>query len=122
VLNTSDRKQSYKGITNKCDYYDLTNGWYRFMGDAGSAIATSCIDMNHCGTRYPGWMKGSHPTEAEGTVNRTVCYNYYGRCCYWNNNIRVINCGGFYVYEFVKNTPGCYLRYCGNGTGRFAFL
>jgi hypothetical protein len=123
VLNTADRAQSYRGITNKCDRNDLTNGaWYRFMGDAGSAIATSCVPMNHCGTDAAGWMNGSHPTQAEGIVTRRVCYHWSSRCCIWNDNIRVRNCGGFYVYGLVKPTAGCSLRYCGEKGNEYSYI
>ena len=30
-------------------------------------------------------------------------------------NIRVRNCGAFFVYELQK-PPGCHFRYCGNGS------
>ena len=101
----------------RCDQYDLSKGWYRFTGSAGSQIATSCVPTYRCGTYAPGWMNGSHPTPAEGIVTRNVCYHWASQCCYLNNMIRVKNCGGFYVYE-LDQPPGCALRYCGsNGTG-----
>ncbi|KAK3754727.1 hypothetical protein QZH41_007046 [Actinostola sp. cb2023] len=100
----------------RCDRYDLSKGWYRFTGSAGSQIATSCVPTYRCGTYAPGWMNGSHPTPAEGIVTRNVCYHWASQCCYLNNMIRVKNCGGFYVYE-LDQPPGCALRYCGsNGT------
>ncbi|XP_031549138.1 uncharacterized protein LOC116286709 isoform X3 [Actinia tenebrosa] len=117
VLSSSDRAANYYGSSYYCDRNDITPGWYRFMGDAGTTIATSCVDRYHCGTYGPGWMQGSHPTQAEGIVTRTVCYHYHSwdsNCCFRNNTIRVKNCGGFYVYELVK-PPGCSYRYCGNG-------
>ena len=116
VLNTKDRSMSQpKGNILKCDKNDLTKGWYRFTGDAGSTMATKCVPKNYCGTHAPGWMSGPHPSQAEGIVTRKVCYNWNNKCCNWNNNIRVRNCGGFYVYELTK-TPVCSLRYCGSGS------
>ncbi|KAK3736078.1 hypothetical protein QZH41_006891 [Actinostola sp. cb2023] len=88
--------------------------WYRFTGAAGSAMSTKCVPGRHCGSHAPGWLSGSHPTQAEGMVTRKVCFTWGNNCCRWNNSIRVRNCGEFYVYELGK-TPLCNLRYCGNG-------
>ncbi|KXJ18042.1 oncoprotein-induced transcript 3 protein isoform X2 [Exaiptasia diaphana] len=100
---------------SRCDTQDLIKGWYRFEGEAGTSIATKCPDDMHCGTRATGWMKGNHPSQAEGIVTRKVCYNWAsGNCCYATNDIRVRNCGGFYVYELVK-PRNCLHGYCGNG-------
>ena len=47
----------------------------------------------------------------EGMVSRQVCFNWRD-CCQWKINIRIRNCGDFYVYEL--KAPGvCGLRYCG---------
>ena len=102
-----------RGNVLKCDQKDLTKGWYRFNGEAGSAMPTKCVPSNYCGAHAPGWMQGAHPTKAEGAVTRKVCYHWTNNCCQWSNNIRVRNCGDFYVYELDK-TPACSLRYCGN--------
>jgi len=118
TLNTRDRAQGVpRGNILKCDKNDLDKGWYRFSGEAGSAMPTSCVPKNRCGTHAPGWMQGSHPTRAQGIVSRKVCYHWSSKCCNWNNMIRVRNCGGFYVYELNK-TPACHLRYCGNARGK----
>ena len=114
TLNTRDRSMSVaRGNVLKCDKNDLTKGWYRFSGAAGSAMPTKCVAKNYCGTHAPGWMQGSHPTQAQGVVTRKVCYHWSSKCCNWSNNIRVRNCGGFYVY-YLDKTPVCHLRYCGN--------
>ena len=96
----------------RCDQADLSFGWYRFTGAAGDMMQTTCPKIYHCGTDFPGWMSGSHPTVAEGVVTRKVCYHKRSDCCNWYNNIKVKNCGFFYVYELQK-TPLCPLRYCG---------
>ena len=90
----------------------FTEGWYRFTGAAGVRMPTKCPAKRRCGTHAPGWLKGGHPTVAQGIVSRKVCYHWSSGCCQWSNNIRVRNCGAFYVYE-LKRTPGCSLRYCG---------
>ena len=113
MINTS----SYR-----CDRDDLVPGWYRFQGAAGDQMADKCVPTNYCGTQHPGWLNDTHPTVAEGVVTRKVCYDYwdyhwYGSndCCYLSNNIRVRNCGAFFVYELQK-PPYCHLRYCGNAS------
>ena len=90
------------------------SGWYRFGGQAGTKIATSCVPYGHCGSTSTGWMIGSHPAVSDGKVNRTVCYrNYHDNCCWQRNTIEVLNCGNYLVHKFGK-TPGCNYRYCGS--------
>ena len=125
VLDEADRAQGHLVINSsnyRCDRDNLVPGWYRFQGDAGNQMADKCVPANHCGTRLSGWLNGSHPTIAEGVVTRRVCYHsrYYwywsNNCCAGSNNIRVRNCGAFFVYELQK-PPGCDFRYCGNASG-----
>ena len=126
VLSEGDRAQGQIVINEsnyRCDRNDLVPGWYRFQGAAGDQMADKCVPTSYCGTKHPGWLSGTHPTVAEGVVTRKVCYHYwhysmYGtiHCCYYSNNIRVRNCGAFFVYELQK-PPTCELRYCGNARG-----
>ena len=79
-------------------------------------MAESCVDRYRCGTYYPGWLNGSHPTVNEGAVQRRVCFRdreYGGFCCLFSIYIRVRNCGGFYVYQLKPLL--CDFLYCGNG-------
>ena len=126
VLSEANRAQGHIVINSNytCDRDDLVPGWYRFQGAAGDQMADKCVPIDHCGTRWPGWLNGTHPTVAEGVVTRTVCYHYgyyyysWSRpyhCCYRRQQIRVRNCGAFFVYELQK-PPRCDLRYCGNGS------
>ncbi|XP_078354042.1 uncharacterized protein LOC144638689 isoform X1 [Oculina patagonica] len=115
VLNSADRAQG-NDLQNdvRCDQRDLPGpGWYRFEGAAGDRIPDTCVPMRRCGTHAPGWIDGNHPTEAEGIVTRKVCYHWSNNCCNWHNDIRIKNCGAYFVYELQK-TPVCSLRYCGN--------
>lgn len=113
ALDSADRSR-YQGPVNKnkCDNY--INGWYRFTGNAGSNMATSCVPIQHCGTHAPGWLNGKLPSLAEGAVKREVCFNWRKDCCYWKAKTIVRNCGGYYVYKLEK-APHCQLRYCGDG-------
>ena len=103
------------GAKYKCDSH-LTPGWYRFTGDAGTQMSTSCVPKNHCGAHAPGWMEGKLPSVDEGSVERKVCYHWSNKCCFWEQNIMVRNCGGYFVYKLQK-PKHCRLRYCGSGRG-----
>jgi len=124
VLSEADRAQGHI-VTNtnnyRSDHIDLVPGWYRFQGAAGDRMADKCVVMDHCDTNYPGWLSGGHPTVAEGVVIRRVCFSGY-QCCYWYQNIRVKNCGAYFVYAL----PRLYYsssRYCGNGSdGKFLMI
>ena len=94
--------------------------WYRMTGQSGDQIPESCVPMRRCGTHAPGWLNGKHPSVKEGVVVRQVCYHWSGGCCQWNNDIKIRNCGDFYVYELQK-PPACSLRYCGNKQGKNFF-
>jgi len=111
VLITADRKDTYEGSVRLCDD-GLTKGWYRFEGDAGTKMPTICVKKGKCGTDFPGWLRGNHPTVADGEVDRQVCFTFDGECCDRCENIRVKNCTSYYVYELVK-TSSCNQRYCG---------
>lgn len=112
-LNESIRNKNSGGGSN-CD--SGLSGWYRFGGGAGIKIATSCVSSSSCGTTASGWMNGAHPTVADGKVTRKICYHYFGNCCQWSNNIDVVNCGQYYVYELISTSPvhPCDLGYCGS--------
>jgi len=118
VLSEADRAQGHivmNASNYKSDRSDLVPGWYRFQGAAGDRMADKCVPMDHCGTRYPGWLNGTHPTVAEGAVIRGVCFHMSNNCCYWYIDIRVKNCGAYFVYALPRLYYPYYSRYCGNG-------
>ncbi|CAH3194927.1 unnamed protein product, partial [Porites evermanni] len=111
-LNSHNRKITYSySIGNYCDG-GIGPGWFRFERSAGTRMPTSCPPKNRCGTHATGWLNGGHPTVAEGQVSRTVCFHWSSSCCDWSTNIKVRNCGSYYVY-YLNDTPTCSLRYCG---------
>lgn len=112
VLSEADRAQGNAVENNLCDR-DLIPGWYRFQGEAGDQIPDKCVLSKRCGTKYPGWLNGAHPSVAEGVVTRKVCYGY-DSCCLWSNNIKVKNCSGYYVYELQNSPDYICFRYRGN--------
>ena len=123
VLSDPTRAVSYVGSGNlQCDM-TLQANWYRFVGQAGDRMLNYCpsdAGMRYrCQTMLAGWLNGQHPRVQDGEVTRTVCYSYYFHygCCHWSNNVKVKNCGNYYVYRLI-GTPHCDFRYCGNGAGK----
>ena len=110
-LNSGDRKITYTTRGSNCDK-GIGPGWFRFEGSAGTKMSTSCPPYYRCGTYATGWLNGGHPTVADGQVNRTVCFHWTAGCCEWSTNIKVRNCGSYYVY-YLHGSPVCYGRYCG---------
>ena len=90
----------------------LGPGWFRFQGSAGTRMATSCPAHQRCVTNNSGWLNGGHPSVADGQVTSTVYFRGYSHCFYYSTNIKVRNCGSYYVY-YLSGTPACNLRYCG---------
>ena len=121
VLNNADRNVGNTVLNNvKCDGYlpSTPPGWYRFTGAAGERMPTECVPVGRCGTIVTGWLNGLHPTVQEGIVTRQVCFHWKRGCCIWRNNIRIKNCGAYFVYRLAK-TIGCPMRYCGSYGGQF---
>nr|XP_058952658.1 uncharacterized protein LOC131780054 isoform X2 [Pocillopora verrucosa] len=113
-LEDFGRSVNYVGNVT-CDS-GLAHGWYRFRGAAGTQMSTYCVGKYHCGTHAPGWLRGAHPSVADGIIRALVCFHWGSQCCRWSTIIRVRNCGGFYVYE-LRRPPACHLRYCGVTSG-----
>ena len=119
-LNESDRARTFRNTSWAwSSLSDLKlDGWHRFGGGAGDQMADSCVPYRHCRAQRPGWLNGSHPTVADGAVNRFVCFSSLSDCCQFSTSITVRNCGGFFVYK-LKQAPVCVpisiARYCGNG-------
>ena len=115
-LTESDRAVSYYDGSTACDS-SLTEGWYRFGSPAGTQMITSPPanfgSQYRCKTHAGGWLNGAHPSEAEGEVQRQVCFAWSGQTCWSTKDIKVINCGSHYLY-YLYPSPGCSLRYCGN--------
>ena len=92
---------------------DLGPAWFRFLGDAGSKMSSSCVPKHRCEAHASGWLNGTHPTKADGIVTRQVCFTFADSCCRREINVKVRNCGKYFVY-FIKGTPPqqrCHLHY-----------
>jgi cysteine-rich repeat protein len=108
-LSENWRNVSY-GNGSQCD--SGLSGWYRFTGAAGTKMPDSAPPVDHCNTDATGWLQGGHPTVQQGVVTRKACFNWVGQSCWSSNNIKVVNCGGFYLYQL--GAPGCCsCVYCG---------
>ena len=105
TLDNAKRKSTYHGYNNHCDN-TIAPGWFRFDEAAGKMMPTSCPHNFKC-----GWLNGEHPTVADGQVTRKVCFRTVSGCCHRSTDIKVRNCGSYYVYH-LSGTPGCRL-YCG---------
>ncbi|CAF5211202.1 unnamed protein product, partial [Rotaria magnacalcarata] len=92
----------------------LATAWYRFLGSAGTLLATTPISTGYCGGNYPGWFNGSFPTTVGGITSGTLCVNVGGSLCYSTysmTGIMVTNCGSYYVF-YLRPVSYCYTRYC----------
>ena len=56
-------------------------------------MPTQCVPERRCGADFSGWLKGGHPTLANGEVSSEVCFNRRGDCCKESKNIKVKDCG-----------------------------
>ncbi|CAH3157521.1 unnamed protein product, partial [Pocillopora meandrina] len=68
-LTDKTRKTTYVTRRKRCDKH-LGPGWFRFQGRAGTKMPTKCLSMSRCGTYGTGWLRGTHPSVAEGAVDR----------------------------------------------------
>jgi len=99
--------------TQKSDT-SLGNKWVKITTGL-ERMPTEAPGYMSCGTRYPGWMEGEHPTPAERVVDRKICFvTSLDNNCGNSKDIKVVSCmrnnKQFYLYK-LYNTPGSY-RYC----------
>ena len=112
-LSKANRKITY--VTphgpGLCDR-QLREGWYRFVGAAGTKMPTTRVPAFRCGTNWSGWLITAHPTVEDGEVLRTVCFSDRATGCKRLNGILVKNCGSYFIYYLLKPSY-CNSRYCG---------
>ena len=75
-------------------------------------MPTQCVQDSRCGAVLSGWLKGGHPTLADGEVSSKVYFTRDGDCCKKSRDIKVKDCGSYFIYKLLK-LPACDLRYCG---------
>ena len=116
-LSEANRNREYKTPeldTPFCDN-ELSEGWYRFVGAAGTKMPTTRVPAYRCGTDWSGWLDGVHPTVEDGEVQMVVCFNNRQSntpLCRYSTKIPVKNCGSYFIYK-LREAPGCASRYCG---------
>ena len=80
-------------------------------GDAGTQLPEHEIDYYHCGTLFPGWLNGNHPTKNGQIVDRQVCFTNSVNSCLFNIQVQVIKCDTYFLY-YLEDIPWCSYRYC----------
>ena len=109
------RSTAYDSTSDLCDRGVIKDGsWYRFKSVAGDKMPEFNPGIEHCGTYVPIWMNGSHPTKLGKAVNRIACAAIPSRRpagCGRKFNIKVINCGSFFLYQ-LKEPKECHFAYC----------
>ena len=95
-LSEANRKSSYNTPhgSELCDN-SLPEGWYRFVGAAGTKMPTTRVPAYRCGTVWSGWLDGAHPTVDDDEVSRKVCFSDRISGCRHSSTISVKNCGSF---------------------------
>ena len=113
-LSDASRKSSYatpEPGPELCDN-QLHEGWYRFVGGAGTKMPTTRVPAYRCGTAFSGWLDDTHPTVEDGNVHRKVCFSRHSSHCKSVIGVLIKNCGSFFIYK-LRMPPSCNLRYCG---------
>uniref|UniRef100_A0A3Q3AAM8 UMOD/GP2/OIT3-like D8C domain-containing protein n=1 Tax=Kryptolebias marmoratus TaxID=37003 RepID=A0A3Q3AAM8_KRYMA len=115
VLNDDWRSvNNTNNTTLHCDQHINWEGWYRlYLGQSSAQIPEQCIEEQRCGTHHPLWINGSHPTQTNEIVTRTVCNAWVGSCCYFTSHtIQVKLCYGYYYVYKLAQPSTCSLAYC----------
>ena len=104
ILSDANRKSSYVTPVHGqlCDK-SLPEGWYRFVGAAGTRMPTTRVPAYRCGTDWSGWLDGAHPTVEDGVVNRKVCFTDRTSDCKATKTTSVKNCGSYFIYKFNRH-------------------
>ena len=71
-----------------CDK-NIPEGWYRFVGTAGTRMPTTRVSAFSCGTHWLGWLDGANPTVEDGEVKRKVCFSDRFSSCKYSVGISV---------------------------------
>lgn len=122
--NVNHGSERYCDVDNHICVYDTSpdwqggNNWYRMMPPAGVVMTETSLEYNHCGTKAPGWIRGTHPTDEGEQLTVEVCFiddTGNGNDCSWSQNFEITHCGEYYVY-FLPEFLLCIARYCGADT------
>jgi hypothetical protein len=115
TLNDDTRRvtNTDRDSNRACDsgYFD-THAWYRLTSSTGfDFMPESPPGEWLCGTHATGWLNGVHPAAGAEPVASSVCFDWYGHC-QWSTPVNVVQCSGFFLYQFTSGVPACSLRIC----------
>ncbi|XP_066022865.1 uromodulin-like [Pocillopora verrucosa] len=112
-LSDANRRSNYDTPLSGPAFCDsqLSDGWYRFVGAAGTRMPTTRVLPYKCDTDWSGWLDGAHPTMEDGEVYRKVCFSDRHSGCKFVTNISVKNCGSYFIYNLPPSSA-CNTRYC----------
>ena len=119
ILNDPTRKSSHGVPPWRCDKTGSRStspdwkgkNWYRFQPPAGTGMPETVVPDHQCGTSLTSWIKGSYPPGIGKVGSAKVCFHWGEDDCQWPTEIRIRNCGSYFLYE-LPDTPICSLRYC----------
>ncbi|XP_028412362.1 uncharacterized protein LOC114535180 isoform X2 [Dendronephthya gigantea] len=115
TINNIRRSTAYNATAGLCDRGFIKDGsWYRFQSDAGDKMPEFNPGIKSCGTFVPIWLKGNHPSTVGVEVDRMACAplpHAYPFDCGLKYDIKVINCGRFFLYQ-LKEPSTCNIAYC----------
>ena len=76
-------------------------------------MASTCVPSGNCDTVVTGWLSSTHPKMTDGIVSGKVCFSWKSHCCQWSQDIKLRDCGRFYVYK-LGSTGECPMGFCGS--------
>ena len=65
-------------------------------------MPTTRVSVFKCGTKFPGWLDGAHPTVKDGEVYGKVCFSDHSKGCYHTTQIYVKNCSSYHIYKLYQ--------------------
>ena len=80
----------------------LPQGWYCFVGAAGTKMPTTRVPAYRCGGDWLGWLDDTHPTVLDGKVKRMVCFSDRSTGCKYAITIAVKNCGSHFICKLYS--------------------
>lgn len=108
-------RAEYRG--GNCDYNDqketcdaaILPGWYRATGANGNLrMQETVAEYSKCGTKFPIWLNGAHPTASDGEVEMTLQQALTNRTM----STTVKNCNDEYFVYKLQPTSTCPEAYC----------